>query len=46
MKDFSNEWIDFLKKLFLDINIELTDTQALQFQLYAKELVFWNKKRI
>ncbi|MDY0359816.1 MAG: 16S rRNA (guanine(527)-N(7))-methyltransferase RsmG [Desulforegulaceae bacterium] len=45
MKDFSNEWIDFLKKLFLDINIELTDTQALQFQLYAKELVFWNKKK-
>jgi len=45
MKDFNQEWIAFLKKLFLDINLELTNTQVSQFQIYAKELVFWNKKK-
>ncbi|MDY0132498.1 MAG: 16S rRNA (guanine(527)-N(7))-methyltransferase RsmG [Desulforegulaceae bacterium] len=45
MKDFNQEWVEFLKKVFLEININLTDTQTSQFQIYAKELVFWNKKK-
>jgi 16S rRNA (guanine527-N7)-methyltransferase len=45
MKDFDNEWIDFLKKVFLKIGIELDNHRALQFQTYARELVFWNKKK-
>jgi 16S rRNA (guanine527-N7)-methyltransferase len=45
MKDFNNEWIEFLKNLFFQLNIKLSDEKALQFQTYAKELVFWNKKK-
>ena len=35
---------DYLKKLFLNLNINLSDKQIEQFNLYEKLLVSWNEK--